>query len=260
MDEAYATAYGALARRHWWWRARDRIVLRSLHRILPSARGLRLLDVGCGDGRLFPALARFGAVEGIEPDPNTTSTSPPPGTVHRMPFARPLAIRGPYDVVTMLDVLEHLPDTADALALVREVLAPGGRVLITVPALPALWTRHDTVNRHVLRFTRTGLARQLNDAGFEVESVRYFFHALVLPKLAVRMFERVMPRTTAVPQTPPAVLNAILTTWFDAEFEATRWLGRWLPGSSLLAVARRSAPLQAHPSGEAGQRRRGSGD
>lgn len=260
MDEAYATAYGALARRHWWWQARDRIVLRSLHRILAPAKGLRLLDVGCGDGRLFPALARFGAVEGIEPDPNTRSAAPSTGTVHRVPFARPLAIRGPYDVVTMLDVLEHLPDTADALSLVREVLAPGGRVLITVPALPALWTRHDTMNHHVLRFTRTGLARQLNDAGFELESVRYFFHALVLPKLAVRVFEGVMPRTTAVPLTPPALLNALLTTWFDAEFEATRWVGTWLPGSSLLAVARRSRGMHGHPSGETGQRRRVSGD
>lgn len=238
MDDSYAAAYAALGRNHWWWQARDRIVLDELQRRLPTSGRLRLLDVGCGDGRLFPALSSFGTVEGIEPDPITLSASASLGQIHRVPFERPLPLRGSYDVITLLDVLEHLPDAMTGLGLVHELLAPDGYVLITVPALPALWTRHDTVNHHVLRFTRTGLVSALERSGFEVEFVRYFFHGLVLPKLAVRMIEQWSRHEAPLPRTPPAVMNRLFRSWFRAEYSTTRLISRWLPGSSLIVVAR----------------------
>lgn len=239
MDDAYAAAYAALGRNHWWWQARDRIVLDELDRRLRASEELRVLDVGCGDGRLFAGLSRFGTVEGIEPDPITLSASAPLGRIHRVPFERPLPVNGPYDVITLLDVLEHLPDAMGGLDLVRELLIPGGRLLVTVPALPALWTRHDAVNHHVLRFTRTGLVNALERSGFEVEFVRYFFHGLVVPKVIVRVLESWSSRDTALPRTPPAIINRIFRFWFGAEYAATRWCGGWLPGSSLILVARR---------------------
>lgn len=240
MDDAYAAAYAALGRNHWWWQARDRIVLDELHRRLRLSGKLRVLDVGCGDGRLFAGLSRFGTVEGIEPDPITLPAFAPIGRIHRVPFERPLPVQGPYDVITLLDVLEHLPDAMRGLDLVRELLTPGGRVLVTVPALPALWTRHDAMNHHVLRFTRAGLVNALERSGFVVEFVRYFFHGLVVPKLAVRMIENWSSRNTALPRTPPAMLNRLLRSWFGAEYAMTKLCGGWLPGSSLILVARRA--------------------
>ena len=56
----------------------------------------------------------------------------------------------------MLDVLEHIEDDAGALAAARDALAPGGRLLLTVPAMPCLWSRHDEANCHFRRYTRGG--------------------------------------------------------------------------------------------------------
>ena len=67
MREDYALAYRRLYQEHWWWRAREALLVRELSRLRLPPSGGRLLDVGCGDGLFFERLAEFGAVEGVEP-------------------------------------------------------------------------------------------------------------------------------------------------------------------------------------------------
>ena len=63
MDPEYGLAYRELYRRHWWWRAREELIVRTLRSLRPPAAGRgTTLDVGCGDGLLFDRLAEFGAV------------------------------------------------------------------------------------------------------------------------------------------------------------------------------------------------------
>jgi SAM-dependent methyltransferase len=238
MDERYAEVYGGVARQHWWWRARDAAVATTLARLTLPPPPRRVLDVGCGDGRLFPLLARYGAVEGIEPDGTAMGKAPAPG-IHVAPFARPLPVQGPYALVTMLDVLEHLDAPVEALQLVAEVLAPGGLLLLTVPAYQWLWTGHDDLNRHRARYTPDALRDQLGQAGLQVTTLRHLFHGLVVPKLGVRFLERLGRTGTELPRVPPAAINWIAERWFRAESRLARPVAGWLPGSSLLAVARR---------------------
>lgn len=239
MDERYARVYGALARRHWWWAVRDAAVEDALDRWVPQPREGRVLDVGCGDGRLFPMLRRFGSsVEGIEPDDAARTTITPQGTIHAAPFAAPLPVAGPYALITMLDVLEHLDDRAAALRLCHALLAADGRLLVTVPALPWLWTSHDDLNHHRVRFTRATLVAVLEEAGFLPLAVRHLFHGLVPLKLAARAKERLVPARDPVPGVPPAPVNAALAATFRLETLLAGPVARWLPGSSLLAVAR----------------------
>ena len=68
MQAAYAQRYRTLWDRHWWWRSREALLLATIDRLARSTPVGRILDVGCGDGLFFDALARFGEVEGLEPD------------------------------------------------------------------------------------------------------------------------------------------------------------------------------------------------
>ncbi len=145
----------------------------------------RILDVGCGDGLFFEHLERFGHVDGLEPDGTLVND---PRWRSRIRIARlEQGDQGPdsYDLVLMLDVLEHIEDERGALSAAYSALRPGGHLLVTVPALSWLWSRHDEANAHFRRYGHRGLGRVLENAGFAVETVRYFFVWTVAP-LVVR--------------------------------------------------------------------------
>jgi SAM-dependent methyltransferase len=239
VDAEYAATYASIARAHWWWRAREVAIVREVRRLRWGKPPGRILDVGCGDGVHFAALAEFGDVEGIESD---TSTLDPAGRwrrqIHVTPFQAPLPIPGPYDLILFLDVIEHLDDPVAALALARSVLSPGGAVLVTVPALPWLWTSHDDLNHHRRRYTRSSLAANFAAAGFNIERMRYLFHSLVPAKVAMRVVERIRRSPPAPPDIPPAPLNALANILAQAEMALFTPVSRFLPGTSLLAVGR----------------------
>jgi len=239
MESDYASAYPDLYRRHWWWRVRERILLEKIDALIGTARGkARLLDVGCGAGLFFSELERFGYVEGIESDDVAIAQS---GAWRNRIVAAQLDARftptEPYDLVLMLDVIEHVPDHAELLRHVARVLRPDGRILITVPAFNALWTNHDTLNHHVRRYSARLMRKTLREAGLQTVYLEYFFQSLVLPKLAVRAVEAVMRPPQTVPRVPTHLLNQLLKSWFLAEYRTARWLPF---GGSLLAVAGRS--------------------
>jgi len=231
MDAEYARHYRDLYERHWWWRAREALVLRTIRRLRAGRGPGRILDVGSGDGLLFERLAELGEVEGIEPDASLLG----PGSPHRAritvaPFDERFRPGHRYALVLMLDVLEHLPDAVGALRHARSLLEPDGRLLVTVPAFQWLWTHHDELNRHYLRYTRATLREAAEEAGLRMEESRYFFHWTVPGKLAVRAKERVLG-PGGPERVPAAPVNRALYLLSRAE-QALR-----LPfGTSLLAV------------------------
>src|ERR1022692_550823 len=192
VDPRYAASYATIARSHWWWRARERAIVGEVRRLRQGRAAGRILDVGCGDGVHFGALAEFGDVEGIESDASTLDAAGPwRQKIHVVPFQAPLPIRGPFDLILFLDVIEHLDDPVAALVLAHSLLAPGGAVLVTVPVLPWLWTSHDDLNHHRRRYTRSSLSANFAAAGLAVGRMRYLFHSLVPAKLALRVIESV---------------------------------------------------------------------
>ncbi len=238
MDPRYAAAYGVIARTHWWWAVRDQVVLRTVATLREGQPRGRILDIGCGDGRLLDMLAADHDVVGIEPDPTTGAmTMPGRYPIHLCPFTPPLPIEGPFDIVMMLDVLEHLHDPVAALRLAASLLGEHGALVITVPAGPALWTTHDDLNHHRRRYTRQSLDDELHQAGLVPSSSRHFFHALGLAKLVLRGLETMHRRGPAVPRVPPPPINALARAFSALEFRAMAPFARILPGSSLLTVA-----------------------
>lgn len=236
MDPEYARRYRELYESHWWWRAREAFVLENLERLHVPEDGRAILDVGCGDGLLFDKLQRFGDVEGVEIDPAVvTPTGPWASRIRVQPFDDTFRPGRCYALILLLDVLEHMADPLSCLRRAVELLEPRGRAIVTVPALPALWTSHDELNQHFARYTRRSLDDLAWRAGARVELSRYFFQWVVPLKVAVRWKEAILRPEPRSPRIPPRWLNAALQGLSRLE---QRTVSRMpIPfGSSLLAV------------------------
>jgi 2-polyprenyl-3-methyl-5-hydroxy-6-metoxy-1,4-benzoquinol methylase len=234
VDPSYAQRYRELAVRHWWWRARNECVRSVVRQLLDRRHDAAILDIGCGDGVLFPFLSEFGQLQGIEPDPTVVSDdSPWRDRIRIQPFDESFNPGRRYDLILMLDVLEHFEDPLRTLKHVARLLGDGGRVLVTVPAFKLLWTHHDDLNRHFHRFTKRQLSNVVGAAGLEVMESWYLFHWLFAAKLVQRAKERI----TGPPppeEVPADRINEALYRLCTAE---QRVAGRHVPfGSSVIAV------------------------
>jgi SAM-dependent methyltransferase len=200
--------------------------------------------LGCGSGGNLAMLADFGDLVAVEPHDGARNRAIARGLgrvlAGRLPDQVPLGPES-FDAVVMLDVLEHVADDAAALATACRLLAPGGRLLLTVPAFPFLWSRHDELTHHFRRYRRPQLRRLLDENGFAVERLTHF-NSLLFPAIAtVRLMQRLKRDPSgedtgmAVPQ---AAINGALKAILAAEAMALSAMD--LPfGVSLLAVARR---------------------
>jgi 2-polyprenyl-3-methyl-5-hydroxy-6-metoxy-1,4-benzoquinol methylase len=242
MNPAYIEQYRQLFERHWWWRAREQFVLEAIARFHRPNPDEWVLDVGCGDGLFFDQLARFGTVEGVEVEPDAVSPDNPHAErIHVRPFDETFQPGRTYALITILDVLEHLDDARAALAHAASLLAPGGTLMVTVPAFRSLWTRHDALNHHRTRYTRSTLLPLFTAAGLDVVHSRYLFHWTAFAKLAVRLKELVIPGDPQPPRVGAHWINRLLLGLTLAEERIARPLR--LPfGTSLLVIARLPAP------------------
>ncbi len=238
MEPSLWDAIARVERRHWWFRGRREIIARVLEQTLPP--GAAILDVGCGTGFVLERLAgRFDAL-GVEPDESVRARAAGAIRNRLLPggigdFA---ALGGRrFDAVLLLDVLEHLDDDLGAVRQVRPVIAPGGMLLIAVPANPALWSRHDVLNEHHRRYTAGGLRFLLESADYSVDHIGHMNSRLYplarLHRLAVR-------ETTSALRVPPRPLNAFFAAAFAGE--ARRGPPAYSRGLSLLAIARPRSP------------------
>ena len=244
MDADYGAQYRDLFERHWWWRARERVILDALRTHEPARGWSTVLDIGCGDGLFFDALAGLRGVtlvEGVEPAAALVSPDGPHRErIHVVPFDERFDTGRRYSLITMLDVLEHLPDPVAALQHALELLAPDGVFLATVPAFRSLWTRHDDLNHHYTRYTKDSFGALARAAGLRIAEERYFFHWTALAKVATRVAEWALPGEPKSPAVPASPVNRTLYALSRAEERVLK--GVPLPfGSSLLVVGGRAA-------------------
>ena len=144
---------------HWWFRGR-RAVLKQLIENAGLAPQPEILELGCGTGSNLPMLSAYGRVTAVELDDfareyarATTGIDVHPGA---LPEPLP-AFSQPFDLIGMFDVLEHIEAHGPALERVRGLLAPNGRLLVTVPAYQWLYGAHDRLHHHHRRYTAQSL-------------------------------------------------------------------------------------------------------
>ena len=234
-----------MERNHFWFAARRRLVERLLRRsaVLP---GLAVLDLGVGGGLFCQQLAQAGhhmtAIDFL-PTGLLRLHRDAPTVKLVQSSAESLGLRAScFDAALALDVLEHIDDQAATAELFR-VLRPGGLLIITVPAFPALWSFRDTAAGHRRRYRRQSLVQLLSTAGFSVEHTGYYQCLLFPLAILSRWVGRRSAATRDFEDTPPELLNAL----FHAVSSAEVLLGGFIPwpyGSSLFAVARRPPEIR----------------
>jgi SAM-dependent methyltransferase len=231
--------------RHFWFGARNRLILAALGRYFPAARSF--LDLGCGTGNVLAAIDRartdlaLCAGDALLAGLERTQRRVPRASfvqldIRRLPYERE------FDVIGIFDVLEHLDDDEAVLREVRRATTPGGGIIITVPQHPALWSAVDEFSCHRRRYTRAGLLDTVRRTGFTVERVTSFM-TFVLPALLVSR----LGKRDAATLTPEAELNigsvpnTLLRGICRLEAATIAAGCSWPVGGSLLVVARAGA-------------------
>lgn len=238
--------------RHWWFASRTRAILGYLDRFVgPNDPSRRILDVGCGAGNMMHHLSHYGQVIGVDlyskplEVARQRGLNVQEGSADDLPFDDQT-----MDVVTLLDVVEHVPNEHGVFVECQRVLKPGGKLVVTVPALMWLWSQNDVLNAHQRRYTRVELKQKLERHGLHVLAASYnnFFlfpmaAGLILarrgraePELASPHFDANAYQVEMEPA-PPG-MNGVLTGVGKVEAGLIKRVA--LPiGTSILCIAQR---------------------
>lgn len=232
---------------HWFYAGKRRIVFDCLNRLGILQPDSLLVDCGAGTGRFAQEASKSCKVIAVDDHDESIeiarrhlgADAVRRGSCTAIPLAS-----GTADIVTALDVIEHVEDDRRAVAEMLRILKPGGVIVITVPAFQALWSDWDVALHHFRRYRRPALRSLLAEAGFELVRCDYI-NVLAFPAVwALRKWRTWFPSSPegkgrrAEERIPPAWLNRLLF----ASFVLPAKSGIPFPfGVGLLAVARRPA-------------------
>jgi len=242
MDKSLYRTFFDIQQKHWWFVTKKAIILDIIDRALQANRSGSTLDIGCGAGLMLGALAQRGHTCGMDMSDEAIGFSREifDGTVKKgsLPDDVPYAADS-FNLITALDVIEHVEDDVGALKALHSRLANDGVALITVPAYMFLWSAHDDLNQHKRRYTAKELSSKLLAAGFSIEKLSYFNTLLFPVVYVVRKLNNLLGRDGASDvEMPGQVANFVLTKIFGLEKYLLRFMN--LPfGVSILAVARK---------------------
>jgi SAM-dependent methyltransferase len=205
---------------HWWYVARRRILHDLIAREVRLPDQARILEIGCGTGHNFEMLRGFGRLDAIEVDGEARALASR-RLGHAVASAPLPELNGipdrTYHLAALLDVLEHVDGDQAALECIAAKLAPGGRILVTVPAYQWMWSAHDVAHHHKRRYSRSSLRAVAEAAGLRAERIGYFNSLLFPVAAAARIAGRMIGRKGSDDRLPPAPLNALLRGIFGLE-------------------------------------------
>ena len=244
MDAQMYDAHDKLEATHWWFVARATIIMSLLRREISKNSGRpRIVDLGCGTGGMLLHLRDLGPSAGVDASPEAvaiarekTGTDVRLGSLpHDVPFDD-----GTFDVVTVLDVVEHIDDDVASLKKTYDLLRPGGLMVCTVPAHQYLWSEHDVLNEHKRRYSRSELRTKLENTGYNIRLLSFYNMFFYPPVAVLRLLRR--NRTEHKPQLGivPAPLNAVFTALFASEKYLLK-LAALPVGVSLIAICEKPA-------------------
>lgn len=159
MKNSYENYYREIEEKHPWFVTRSNLFLS----LIPNNKNSSILDFGCGTGSFLKKLNSVGYTDlsGVE-----ISETKPSSASDCFVITKTIPKRK-YDVILMMDVLEHIEDDSAALIKIKSHLKPGGILLLSVPAYQLLWSEHDTLNMHFRRYNRKSLSKLIKKANLK---------------------------------------------------------------------------------------------
>lgn len=246
MPESLLTELADRIAVHPWWQARTELVLCLLNR-LNIHPPMSILDLGCGWGTTFKVLEKYGfRVAGCDISRKALERlDRPDRLLIEADITQPIPGQKTFDVVLALDVIEHLDNDREAVKHIHELLCPGGVAIISVPALPDLYSEFDRIQGHRRRYIPETLRNAFVDTAFNLESI-FWWGAWLVPVLKYqrRKKEQKGVRTESEAyerylKLPPWPLSWFFRIAFALE-KHSAVSGRLSTGTSLFAVARSS--------------------
>lgn len=231
MDHLYYKEYYNLERNHWWFVAREKIIISCITKLINqnkvNNKEIQILNIGCSTGRSSEYLSKFGKVKSIEYDEfccefarEKTGLEIINGSITELPFPNES-----FDLVCAFDVIEHVENDKLAVFEMKRVLNKNGLILITVPAFMDLWSHHDVINHHFRRYKSKQIKSLFNSEvnGKEVFS-SYFNFFLFPPIYIVRRISNLLKSGKERPGSgsdfetfKPGILNNVLYRIFNFE-------------------------------------------
>jgi SAM-dependent methyltransferase len=238
MERVVYQQMAELDDRHWWYRARRKILADLIRREANLPPNARILEIGCGTGHNLAMLSGFGHVDGLELDDEAAALSEKRlgRGILRSPLPELDGVTDDYDLIGAFDVIEHIDDDRAALDAIATKLKPGGKFIMTVPAHPWMWTAHDVANHHKRRYSKRSLRALIQGSPLKLDRIGYFNSLLFPVAVAERALSKLRGKDNGDVSLPPKPLNAAL----EAVFGSERYLVGRLPlppGLSLFAVA-----------------------
>lgn len=227
---------------YFWHVVRREILRENLLRYLGGKRDNKILDVGCGTGGNMLLLKEFGAVTGLDlfdealklaKDKNFAQLVK--GDATKMPLPNDY-----FDIVSVLDTLEHVEDDKSVFKETFRVLKPGGILLVTVPVYQWLWSRHDEIMHHVRRYNKKDILEKCQKEGFNILKKSYFVTVAVIINLLRKLRDKIFVNRNKKSYDVifPPLINKILIFILRCEKILIRFIS--LPfGTSIMIIAQK---------------------
>ena len=247
MEHHFEDIYHSLEENHWWFVGRRELILALARKYYSGRKGINILEIGCSGGPLLNLLVSQGyhQIFGIDISKKAVQLCKARGfkNVFLMDGANPHFDGEEFDLIIASDVLEHIQDDEKAVKEWRRLLKTEGIIICFVPALRALWSKHDEDNDHCRRYTKKALEDIFTRNDFKIIRSSYWNIALFFPTLFYRFFKRTFLKESLAYQLKESnyALNLFLSKLLSVENFFLEIGVNYPIGISVFAVVKKSS-------------------
>lgn len=247
MDVREQERYYDLGKEYWWLKGKYKIIDSFIKlfskRFIKNSVNINILDYGCGPGNMLDYLSKYGMVYGIDYSEKAIEFCRLRGYLNTL-AEKTLPIKFPnnhFDIITSIDVLEHIEDDSAVIAELFRLLKPGGLLFVTVPAFQILWGAHDEIYGHKRRYLKKYIVKKFELNNMIVIKSTYFEFIFFFPLLFARTIKKIIlwknnKKDDFYPV--PSIINKFLTWMIFCEYYCIKYFNMPL-GPTLLIVAQK---------------------